>query len=443
MIAIFLAVFAQTATPPASPLTVTAAVQLALAHNPDIEEARTAVELAREARSASRSVFRPVFEPRFAGAIGAGDVANQQLGAELSQRFITGTRVAASFNTISARNQLGTYYYGETTLALTQTVFGGRDPARRDIDAASQAVDLALARQEATEKRVAADVTAAIYAVRTEELVVAAAEKAIARYRELVAVSEAKFEIGKVSQLDVLRAQRLVRQAAARVDASRARADDARDTLRELTGGSLSGSFNVAVEEAPLDGDLEIDAAVAIALAGNKELQHLRARVREAERETAGTGRTALPRLDFTLALTRREAGATLESTIRPGRFHLVPFVQLSMPDRGMRSAQLSAASELARKRRDLRSAELRLETAVRRAVREISRLAADVADAAEEVVFAERQVDVARERFTHGLSNNLDVITAETELIDAETRRFSAGSALAVARLRLKAMAG
>lgn len=422
-------------------MTVPVAVQLALQQNPDVEEARAAVELARDARTASRAVFRPAFEPRFAGAIGAKDVANQQMGAELSQRFTSGTRVAASFNTTSARNQLGTYYYGETSLALTQTLFGGRDPARRQVDAASDAVALALARQEATEKRVAGDVIAACYAVATEELVAAAAEKAIDRYRELVAISEAKLEVGKVSQLDVLRAQRLVRQAAARVEASRARADDARDTLRELVGGSLPATFSVSIDQASQDADIDINAAVAIALAANKEIQHLRARVKDAEREPARSGWTALPRLDFTLALTRREAGPTFESTIAPGKFHFVPFVQLSMADRGARSAEIASASELARQRRDLRASELRLETAVRRAVREIARLAADLHDATEEVVFAGRQVDVARERFTHGLSNNLDVISAETELIDAETRRFGAGAALAIARLRLKAM--
>jgi outer membrane protein TolC len=58
-------------------------------------------------------------------------------------------------------------------------------------------------------------------------------------------------------------------------------------------------------------------------------------------------------------------------------------------------------------------------------------------------VSFAERQVDVARERFTRGLSNNLDLVSAETELAEAENLRFTTAASLAVVRLQIRAATG
>lgn len=49
----------------------------------------------------------------------------------------------------------------------------------------------------------------------------------------------------------------------------------------------------------------------------------------------------------------------------------------------------------------------------------------------------------MARLRYERGLSNNLDVITAETGLLAAETRRIQALADAALAALRLRAVVG
>jgi len=53
------------------------------------------------------------------------------------------------------------------------------------------------------------------------------------------------------------------------------------------------------------------------------------------------------------------------------------------------------------------------------------------------------KECDVARFRYQRGLSNNLDLVNAETGLLAAEARRIGAIAELAVARLYLKAALG
>jgi outer membrane protein TolC len=79
----------------------------------------------------------------------------------------------------------------------------------------------------------------------------------------------------------------------------------------------------------------------------------------------------------------------------------------------------------------------------VRQIVRERDRLIRGVAAAETSVEIGRREVEVAQLRYETGLSNNLDVVTAESALLQAEGRRIQALADSAVAALRLRAVLG
>ena len=58
-------------------------------------------------------------------------------------------------------------------------------------------------------------------------------------------------------------------------------------------------------------------------------------------------------------------------------------------------------------------------------------------------VAFAGEEAELASLRYQRGLSNNLDVVTAEGNLLAARARRLSALAELAVSSLRLKSAMG
>ena len=79
----------------------------------------------------------------------------------------------------------------------------------------------------------------------------------------------------------------------------------------------------------------------------------------------------------------------------------------------------------------------------VRRTVRERDRLLRGLTAAETSVEVARKEVEVAELRYQRGLSNNLDVVAAETSLLMAESRRIQALADSAVAVLRLRAVLG
>ena len=58
-------------------------------------------------------------------------------------------------------------------------------------------------------------------------------------------------------------------------------------------------------------------------------------------------------------------------------------------------------------------------------------------------IVLARQEVEVAQLRYERGLSNNLDVVTAEGNLLATESRRIQVLADSAFAALRLSAIVG
>jgi outer membrane protein len=75
--------------------------------------------------------------------------------------------------------------------------------------------------------------------------------------------------------------------------------------------------------------------------------------------------------------------------------------------------------------------------------VRQRDRLVRAVATAETSVDLSRQEVEVAQLRYDRGLSNNLDLVAAEGQLLAAEGRRIAALAQSAVQELRLRAAMG
>ena len=152
-----------------------------------------------------------------------------------------------------------------------------------------------------------------------------------------------------------------------------------------------------------------------------------------------------MPQLDVNLALTRRETADSLGSAFGADNFEVATFFAISMPlDRtpdvlGLHNAVIARD----RQSRAIGTLRLRIVGEARRAARQQQRLvrSLEVADASLE--FAQREVELATLRYQRGLSNNLDLVNAEANLLGASTRRLSILAQLAVSRLSLLAVLG
>jgi len=439
---------AQDITGAAAPiLTLADAVESALANNDRLLGVRDGVEQADLSVRLARSAFKPKVVPNMLGSFGNPDVSNQSYRMDLSQRFTTGTELRAAAATSTARNQLGIYYNTDTTLQLSQPLLRGRgrSAARRGLTSAEARRADAARLQALSEQQVAVEVAGSYYRVVAQKRLVAVAEQSFERSQQLLEASTAKLSVGRVSQLDVFRARQLVSQAEGQLLDARAAVEDAKDQIRSLLGEDADFDFEVEPEIPRAVEAVTAEDAMKTALERRLELLGAEEAIADAERSVTFARNQMLPQLDVNFTLTRGATGESFSSTVGVDRFRFATFFAVSLPvDRTAQVVELhNAVIERDRRRRAVHSLRLGIAEAARRAVRQQERLLKGLEVAESTVDFAEKEAEVASLRYQRGLSNNLDVVTAEGNVLSAQSRRLGILAELAVARLALRATLG
>jgi outer membrane protein TolC len=441
----------QTAAPV---LTLTDAVNEALVKNERLVNQTDTISQADLGLRLARNAFRPKVTPNVFGSLGRSDISSQTYRVDVSQRLVTGTELRLSTGT--ATQQIPSalpdtdviFYNADTTLTVSQPLLRGfgRSVSRRALTAAELRREDADRQQRLSEQQVAVDVAAAYYRVVSQQAFVEAARQSLLRARRLRDASEAKLDAGLVSQLDVLRSQQLVSQSEMQYFDAQAAVEDARDQLAFLIGRGDRGVLQVNAEIPRVTTDpIDVPSATAIALANRVDLKSRRAAADDAENQIRFSKNQLLPQVDVNFALTRRETAESFRDSFGLDGYTFATFFTVAMPvDRTAQQVEFqSALIDRDRRRREAETLERQIADGVRQIVRERDRLIRGVAAAETSVEIGRREVEVAQLRYETGLSNNLDVVTAESALLQAEGRRIQALADSAVAALRLRAVLG
>ncbi|MFA5910241.1 MAG: TolC family protein [Vicinamibacterales bacterium] len=437
-------------------LTLAQAVDEALARNERLVNQADTIAQADLGLRLARNTFRPKVTPNIFGSFGRTDVSSQTYRVDVSQKLVTGTELRLGAGTVSAQipGQPGSsegdvlFYNADTTLTLTQPLLRGfgRSVARRSLTSAEMRRADADRQQSMAEQQVTVDVAAAYYRVVSQQAFVEVARQSLERARRLRDASEAKLDAGLVSQLDVLRSQQLVAQAEVQFFDTQAGVEEARDHLTFLMGRTTPDRFEVqATIPRPSADPIDVGQATTLALANRLDLQGRVSARDDAENQIRFTRNQLLPQVDVNLALTRRETAPSFRGSFGLEGYQFATFFTIAMPvDRTAQQVDYqSAVLDRDRRRREVTTLERQIGDDVKHAIRERDRLLRGVLSAETSVEIGRREVEVAQLRYETGLSNNLDVVTAESGLLAAEGRRIQALADSAVARLRLRALLG
>ena len=438
-----------------APLSLNDAVKEALVKNERLVNQSDGIAQADLGLRLARNTFKPKFTPNMFGSFGRNDLSSQTYRLDVSQKLVTGTELRASVGTASAQIP-GTFevsddvlfYNADTTLSVAQPLLRGfgRSVARRGLTAAELRKDDALRQQTLSEQQVAVDVAAAYYRVVSQQALVEVARQSLARARRLREASEAKLDAGLVSQLDALRSQQLVSQSEMQFFDAQSAAEDARDQLLFLMGRDSGAAITVDANiPRPSIDPVDVRNATAIAVANRLDLKSRIAARDDADNQIRYAKNQLLPQVDVNFALTRRQTAPTFGDSFGFDGFRFATFFTIAMPvDRTTQQVEYqSAMIDRDRRRREAETLERQIADSVKQIVRERERLIRNLAAAENNVELSRREVDVAQLRYENGLSNNLDVVTAESGLLQAEGRRIQALADSAVAGLRLRAVLG
>jgi len=441
---------------PAPMLTLQRAVDEALERNDRLLDQHDTTEQAALGVRLARNTFQPKLTPNVLGSFGQTNINSQNYRVDVTQKFVTGTEIR--FGTGTATSQIPSvigepstdvrFYNADTTFALSQPLLRGAGPGvvRRALSSAELRRTDADRQQAIAEQQVAIDVASAYYRVVAQQALVRVARQSVDRVRRLRQASEARLDAGLVSQLDVLRAEQLVTQAEIQLFDAEAAEDDARDRLRALMGRESDTPFSVAPDIArPSPQAADLDDTVSEALAKRLDLKSLQAATADTERQVSFARNQLLPQVDVNVAYTRRQTADGFVRSFGLDRFQLATFFTIAMPvDRTPQLVEYqNALIERDRRKRDIATMRRRIADDVRHAIRDRERLLRGLAAAETGIEIARKEVEVAQLRYERGLSNNLDVVSAEANLLAAESRRIQALADSAVAALSLDAVRG
>jgi outer membrane protein len=427
-------------------LTLNQAIKLALQTNRSIIASRYGMENQRFSLEAAKSEFDIKILP-LAGAGFQGtntdSYGNLNLGATVQKKFDWGATGSVGPNVRWSGGDYGT----GMSVSLKQPLLKGlgKDVNDDRIKSSLYALDASNRTLTQTEITTVLDTIALFHdAVRQEKLIQMYSEMG-QRLQAYADVARAKEKVGLATPMDTYRAEIRLKDA----ETSRTQAVEAYQDVKDRLKSTLSISLQQEVEliePAPIEKPaITSDEAVRIALAGRLELLQAEADIREAERRASVLKHNEQPELNLVFDYTDTWA------------MNNAQFGRIS--DTGFWGLRLESTTDLFRTAEKvayqqglltLQSSRINLETKkdeIRRQVRmqviALKELQERIVLRKAQITQAEGKLALAQVKFSHGFTDNFDLIEAETERQSAKGNLLSAETEMNVGIFRLQAAMG
>ena len=335
---------------------------------------------------------------------------------------------------------LGPFKNFDARLFLRQSVFDLS--AIRNYQAGKAGVRVAELNESLAREEVASRTGLSYLEALRADRAVVAAQANVELAQALLQLARDQRNAGVATGVDVIRAQ--TRLAEQQVGLAQAQTDSeqARLNLQRLIGLPLGSPLTLTDQLRFVDDPLpSVDTAVAQAAQDRREIQVAEEENRVSQLEVQSARAEHLPSLEV--------LGDYGPSGITPGSFDLPTrrvAVQLNVPifNGGLTQGRVTAAASRQRQT-ELSLANIRgqVEEDVRLALTTLRTAAVQVRAADENVTLAQRELEMARDRFRAGVADNLEVITAQTSLANARVSQVTALAQHNAARLNLAAALG
>ena len=262
-------------------------------------------------------------------------------------------------------------------------------------------------------------------------------QRALDRDAELIRASDALFEAGRVSKVDVYSAEISLSNNQARLATAGAELEIAQNGLRKVIGLPAELQVDVtdmAIPFRPLK--IELDQWIERALESRPEMSVTRSQIEKADLAVRISENATLPTLDisggfepgFDWKSWNWNAGVVLGYSIGSGG------AKSALGQARARRAQ--ARQEYLRAKRDIELEVRGVEIRLREGIERLKSLIAQVEN-------ARAKGEIARGRFEMGLASNLDITDADAELVRSESMLLAALVDYASNRALLEARIG
>ncbi|MEO8189760.1 MAG: TolC family protein [Acidobacteriota bacterium] len=425
-------------------LTIGEALRAALQRNPDLLNGQDALLTTRVAERGVLAGYLPQAVPFFQlDRSRDSGVRTETYGVTASEQFPFGTRLEAQ---ASVNRNPGDFpdnpYASDYRLTLTQPLLGGADPAvtREPLRQARRSTSGQERAVEVLKRRSVIAIYSAYLGLARQEDALRFESEHVERARRLTEFSRARFSSGSLSRLDVLRAEQQEALAIVTRNDAENLVEDFRDALRRAAGLAPDLAFSIVAPSELPAAAAEIDPATAAAEIADRrpEAREARDAVVDAEFAVRIAKSVELPSLDGVLTYEGISTSATAGEALRPRNAALLFGLRSRY---GLNSTLLHAQRReaeiaLATRKRNYQLFVDDLVREVRRAYRRLDALRRNREIAEQNMRAAQLQVEVAQLRFEKGLSDNFNVVDAETLYNSARLYELDSRFNILLARL-------
>ncbi|MDQ3920629.1 MAG: TolC family protein [Acidobacteriota bacterium] len=271
---------------------------------------------------------------------------------------------------------------------------------------------------------------------------VEAAQADVELARTLLKLAQDQHAAGVATGVDVTRAETRLAEERVRLSQAQAASEQAVLNLQRVAGIPLGATVTLAdplrFTQEPLP---SVETAVAEAGQARPEVRIAEAQLNLNALERRATQAELLPSVDFVGDY--GVSGITPTNTALPTRRVAV---QLNVPifNGGLTRGRIEAASSRERQAElELGSVRGQVEEDVRLSFSALRTTSEQVAAAQSSVTLAQRELEMARDRFRAGVGDNVEVVTAQTALSNARSSEVTALAQYNAARLNLAAALG
>ena len=373
--------------------------------------------------------------------------ADARAALALTRRLISGGTFsinAAAMETGEVANVAGDSNSSSASARFSQPLLAGSGVAAREAlvqarrDLLYDARDFELFREQ-----LAIDVLSDYYQLLLQRSFVATAKANVDFLTFLYERSDALFNKGMLSLVDVFRAKQEKLQAENRLSDRQAAYNLALDRFKISLG--LPTDENVDVADEPIEPEIigvSLEQAVKTALDDRLDLMSARERLADYERKVLVARNALLPELNFFIQTgISSEPGHDLLdfSTASGGAASAGLTLVLPVDKKSERNAYKASLVALDRQRRSFALAEDNVKLNVRETVRNLHRAEVSLVIQKENVDLAQQRREAAQLLFEKGEYGNRDIIEAETALQDAKNAYASAKVDYLVANVQLR----
>lgn len=430
------------------PLSVDEAVKLALKQNLDLLTARDRVIGAKISVDTAKSEFRVNIRPNISGLYQQNDELDQNYGVKFSKRFTTGSEASWEVRTqVDDSEDEDEPYQSDLILAYTQPLLRGRGKLTTTNQLVSAQKQQAAQRRNYTlaQQRLIVQVVTAYYDIVRDQLLIGVHERAVERADLLKQAAEAKLKVGMASKMDVFRAELQLLNAQNRVVDARASLENALRRFNVLLGNVADVRYAFVSTLDYMPAQLDQEALIQQALMHRLELQTARDRIGEAERQYKIARQNLFPPLDVSVRYTFRGTGEAFDqSWDMDDEFWGVGLsssfdIDMAQERANYQQAQLTLNATL----RDLQATQDDIISEVMQTIVSVRQAQASVELQEQSVTQAEKQLELSSLRYKKGLSDNLEVVESEDNLMNAKNGYYSAVAQHLAATLRLRQVTG